>query len=39
MDTRAKKVVYHRVIKTEKDFYYKLALNILRKKAKRKPQK
>ncbi|WP_423972983.1 IS1/IS1595 family N-terminal zinc-binding domain-containing protein [Glaesserella parasuis] len=32
MDTRAKKVVYHRVIKTEKDFYYKLALNILRKK-------
>ncbi|MDG6281341.1 hypothetical protein QAZ03_11050, partial [Glaesserella parasuis] len=26
------KVVYHRVVKTEKDLYYKLALNILREK-------
>ncbi|MDP0377990.1 transposase, partial [Glaesserella parasuis] len=33
MDTLAKKVIYHRVIKTEKDFYYKLALNMLREKA------
>ncbi|MDO9883507.1 transposase, partial [Glaesserella parasuis] len=35
MDTLAKKVVYHRVIKTEKDFYYKLALNMLREKGYR----
>ena len=32
MDTLSKKVVYHRVVKTEKDLYYKLALNILREK-------
>ncbi|MDG6481341.1 transposase, partial [Glaesserella parasuis] len=32
IDTLSKKVVYHRVVKTEKDLYYKLALNILREK-------
>ena len=35
MDTLSKKVVYHRVIKTEKDLYYKLAFNILREKGYR----
>ncbi|WIM82063.1 1,4-dihydroxy-6-naphthoate synthase [Gallibacterium anatis] len=35
MDTLSKKVVYHRVVKTEKDLYYKLALNILREKVYR----
>ena len=35
MDTLSKKVIYHRVVKTEKDFYYKLALNILREKGYR----
>ena len=35
MDTLAKKVIYHRVVKTEKDLYYKLALNILREKGYR----
>ncbi|HJF72786.1 MAG TPA: hypothetical protein K8W15_01100, partial [Gallibacterium anatis] len=32
MDILSKKAVYHRVVKTEKDLYYKLALNILREK-------
>ncbi|WP_437125237.1 IS256 family transposase, variant Zn-binding type [Gallibacterium anatis] len=35
MDILSKKAVYHRVVKTEKDLYYKLALNILREKGYR----
>ncbi|MCT8547932.1 transposase, partial [Glaesserella parasuis] len=30
MDSLSKKVVYHRVIKTEKDVYYRIAFNSLR---------
>ncbi|MWQ74221.1 1,4-dihydroxy-6-naphthoate synthase, partial [Glaesserella parasuis] len=32
MDSLSKKVVYHRVIKTEKDVYYRIAFNSLRMK-------
>lgn len=32
MDTISKKVIYHQIVKTEKDIYYKLALNQLREK-------
>ena len=32
MDTLSKKVVYHQIVKTEKDIYYKKALNKLREK-------
>ncbi|WP_432419496.1 IS1/IS1595 family N-terminal zinc-binding domain-containing protein [Gallibacterium anatis] len=32
MDTLSKKVVYHRVVKTEKDLYYKLAEHNSRKR-------
>lgn len=32
MDSRTKSVVYHQIIKTEKDVYYKVALNRLREK-------
>lgn len=35
MDTLSKKAVYHHVAKTEKDIYYKLALNRLREKGHR----
>ncbi|MFW9304156.1 transposase, partial [Glaesserella parasuis] len=31
-DSLSKKVVYHRVIKTEKDVYYRIAFNSLRMK-------
>ncbi|MFW9277783.1 hypothetical protein ACOQO9_00250, partial [Glaesserella parasuis] len=30
MDSLSKKVVYHRVIKTEKDVYYRIVFNSLR---------
>lgn len=32
MDTNSKKVVYYQIVKTEKDIYYKVALNRLREK-------
>ncbi|MFK5020055.1 1,4-dihydroxy-6-naphthoate synthase [Glaesserella parasuis] len=32
MDSLSKKVVYHRVIKTEKDVYYRIAFNSFRMK-------
>ncbi|MCT8699061.1 transposase [Glaesserella parasuis] len=32
MDSLSKKVVYHRVIKTEKDVYYRIVFNSLRMK-------
>ncbi|MDO9852050.1 transposase, partial [Glaesserella parasuis] len=32
MDSLSKKVVHHRVIKTEKDVYYRIAFNSLRMK-------
>nr|WP_225981398.1 transposase [Mannheimia pernigra] len=32
MDTISKKVIYHQIVKTEKDIYYKLAFNQLREK-------
>ena len=32
IDSRSKKVVYHQIVKTEKDIYYKKALNRLREK-------
>ena len=32
MDSLSKKVIYHRVIKTEKDVYYRIAFNSLRMK-------
>lgn len=32
MDSRSKSVVYHQIVKTEKDVYYKVALNRLREK-------
>lgn len=32
IDSRSKKVVYHQIVRTEKDIYYKKALNCLRDK-------
>ncbi|MDD0823792.1 transposase [Mannheimia sp. AT1] len=32
IDSLSKKVVYHQIVKTEKDIYYKKALNRLREK-------
>ena len=32
MDSQAKKVIYHQIVRTEKDVYYKIAINRLREK-------
>ncbi len=32
IDSRSTKVVYHQIVKTEKDMYYKKAINKLREK-------
>lgn len=32
VDSRSKKVIYHQIVKTEKDIYYKKAINQLREK-------
>ncbi|SUU46884.1 Uncharacterised protein [Actinobacillus ureae] len=32
IDSFSTKVVYHQIVKTEKDIYYKKAINLLREK-------